>query len=95
MEEEIVFNRFDQVRILHTKNVTYVSGPPGSEILPTGVWSVVGGINNELLLAKNNTVIRIPTDDVLKISTYDLSKLTSLLGNLTKHVQAKAKNQIK
>lgn len=81
--------RFDQVRIITTKNVKYLSSPSGNEIDPKGVWSVAAVLNNnELLCVKRNTTIRIPVMDVFKITSYDLSAITRTLGNLS-HGQSK------
>jgi hypothetical protein len=76
--------RFDQVKLLTIKNVAYLSAPPGSQIIPQGIWSVVAAVeDNELLLAKDNAIIRIPASDVLVISEYDIDLLNSILGNLS------------
>ena len=80
MDSQITFKRFDQVRIITTKNVHYLSAPPGTEISPKGIWQVSGAVADELLLIKNNIVIRIPPSDVLKVIEYDLSILTEKFG---------------
>ncbi len=75
--------RFDQVKIITTKNVSYLSAPVGTEVDPKGIWSVVAVLNNnELLCVRRNTTIRIPIMDVFKITSYDLSAITGNLGNL-------------
>jgi hypothetical protein len=76
--------RFDQIRILTTKNITYVSAPPGTEITPDGIWSVAAIIGqNDLLCAKNNILVKVPISDVLKIGQYDLQKIFDKLGKLS------------
>lgn len=80
--EGVKFGRFDQVRIITTKNVNYLSAPPGSVISPYGVWQVSAAINDDLLLVKNNITIRIPATDVLKVVDYNISTITSKFGSL-------------
>jgi len=76
--------RFDQVRLLTVRNVSYLSASPGSKVLPQGVWSVTAIVgDNDLLLAKDNAIIRIPAVDVLVVSDYDLRSLTDILGRLS------------
>jgi hypothetical protein len=74
-------SRFDQVVLRTTKNVTYLSAPPGTNITPDGKWSVAGVIDNDLLIVKNSTTIRIPIADVIKIRDHDvtLGQINSLL----------------
>lgn len=82
------FKRFDQVRILTTKNVKYLSAPPGTPASPDGLWSVVCAVgDNDLLLVKNNVIVRIPIGDVLKVIAYDLDAMLSRLGRLSHHVE--------
>jgi hypothetical protein len=78
----VTFNRFDQVKLLTTKNVKYLSAPPGTSLDPKGVWQVSAAVDGELLLIKNNIVIKIPTSDVLKVVEYNLSKMTQQFGNM-------------
>lgn len=78
----IKFEQMDQVRLLTTRNVTYLSAPPGTKVSPHGIWQVVGAVNDELLLVKNETVIRIPTSDVLKEEESELKQLLNNLGRL-------------
>jgi len=75
--------RFDQVKLRTVKNVRYLSAPPDEDISPHGVWSVTAAVDGELLLAKNNAIIRIPAADVLVIADYDLEALNKVLGKLS------------
>lgn len=76
--------RFDQIKILTTRNVSYISAPPGTEITPNGVWSVATVISQEeLLCVRKNITIRIPIKDVLKIADYNLSDIMKNLGKLS------------
>ena len=75
---------FDQVKLLSTKKVSYLSAPPGVETSPHGVWIVsalLPGAN--LLLTKDNVVIKIPVTDVLKVADYDLAGMTAIFGKLS------------
>jgi len=76
--------RFDQVRLLTVKNVSYLSAPPNTIVTPQGIWSVAAVVGqNDLILAKDNAIIRIPATDVLVISDYDLEGLNDILGRLS------------
>jgi len=76
--------RFDQVRLRTTKNVSYLSAPPGTEISPKGLWSVVSILADiDLLLARNSALIRIPIADVLLVAGYDINRMTKDLGRLS------------
>lgn len=80
--DKIVIRQFDQVQLLTTKRVHYISAPPGTQISPDGVWTVAAVIEMDLLLTKNNITIRIPAEDVFKIVTLDVSAITSHFGKL-------------
>lgn len=82
MDEQTEFKRFDQVQIITTRNVTYLSAPPGSKISPKGIWQVCGVVDSQLLLAKHNAIIKIPVSDVLKIMNYDVNEFTKNFGRL-------------
>lgn len=86
--------RFDQVRIITTRNVNYVSAPPGTEIIPQGVWSVAAVLNEkELLCVRKGITIKIPIKDVLKIVGYELSEITKNFGKLTHGKKGHQKHQ--
>ena len=88
--------RFDQVKILTTKNVTYLSAPPGSKVSPAGLWSVTAIIGeNELLLAKQSALIRIPATDVLITASYSVEKITKNFGRLSCGESEKGKRNSK
>jgi hypothetical protein len=84
MNKQIKISRFDQVRLLSTKNIKYLSAPPGTKIDPHGTWSVAAVVGDELLLVKNNVVVKVPVPDVLRIASYDISHLLSRLGRLSR-----------
>lgn len=76
--------RFDQVKLITSKNVSYLSAPPQTTITPQGIWSVVAVVvGDELILAKDNAIIRIPALDVLVVSDYNLQALNGILGRLS------------
>ena len=76
--------QFDQVRIVTTMNVRYLSAPPDTHIDPKGIWIVAAAVgNSELLLTKNNVTIRIPAADVLKIAEFGLNRIFNRLGRLS------------
>jgi hypothetical protein len=76
--------QFDQVRIVTTKNVRYLSAPPDVHIDPKGVWTVAAAIgSSELLLTKSNVTIRIPAADVLKVAEFGLDSIFNRLGRLS------------
>lgn len=84
-ERQVRIGRFDQVKLLTTKNVSYLSAPPETSISPQGLWSVVSIVaNNELLLAQKSALIRIPAADVLLVAGYDVDELTKNLGRLSR-----------
>lgn len=92
MDDQIKISRFDQVRLLSTKNIDYLSAPPGTEIDPKGFWSVAAIVKEDLLLVRSNVVIKVPISDVLKIAGYDISRLTSRLGRLSRGKENRQKD---
>jgi len=84
MNEQIRISRFDQVRLLSTKNINYLSAPPDAQLDPSGIWSVCAAVGDELLLVKNNVIIKAPIANVLRIADYDITRLTSILGRLSR-----------
>ena len=83
MDNHNCLKRFDQVKILTTKNVKYLSAPSGTKVTPQGIWSIVAVIERDLLLTQKLTIIRIPSTDVLKILSYDLESVIKKLGRLS------------
>jgi len=66
-----MLKQLDIVHIVTTRNVRYVSGPPGAIPDPNINWTVAGNIGTDLLLSGNGVVIRIPVSDVKKIADYN------------------------
>lgn len=65
-----VINAWDLIQIIRTTNITYRSGPPGMTANPNGVWVVVGNLGNELLVAKEGTIVKVPIGDIRKVGSY-------------------------
>jgi hypothetical protein len=83
-KKQIRIGRFDQVRLLTTKNVSYLSAPPDIKPSPKGLWSVVSILEEkDLLLAQKSVLIRIPAVDVLMVAGYNINKMTRNLGRLS------------
>jgi hypothetical protein len=80
--------RFDQVRILTSKNVYYISTQDNQQPVPTGEWNVVALLpGDNLMLSKNLTIICLPSADVFKVVDYteSLTKLKNTFGDLLNH----------
>lgn len=68
-----MIKRFDLVRLKTIQNIAWVSGPQGRPASPQGIWSVVAGVDTtKLMLAKDETVIQIPMEDVVKVADYGI-----------------------
>jgi|APCry1669188910_1035180.scaffolds.fasta_scaffold28398_4 hypothetical protein len=84
-ESTDIISRFDQVSLLTTKNVSYISAPVGNPD-PNGAWVVAGLIGNDLIVTKDGVLIRIPATDVEKLVDYNRTmrsvydKLGDILG---------------
>lgn len=76
-----MLKQYDIVRIITTKRIRYLSAPPGITITPHGNWSIVGFIANEAIIAKQNTLIKIPVSDISKIGGMNLEKFHQQLFN--------------
>ena len=72
-----MWQRFDIVRLTTTKNIEFLSGPPGRPTDPQGDWSVVGNIpgTGHVLLAKDSTIVLAPIIDIRKIASYDINRV--------------------
>lgn len=71
-----MIQRFDIVMIKTTKNVKWLSGPAGRPSMPKGNWIVVAiGRKNQILIAKDETMVQIPVSDVEKIGGYSIERV--------------------
>ena len=64
VDEPLEFVQGDQVRLLTTRRVSYISHPPGEPTDPGGVWTVAAGVGGDLLLSKGLAIVRIPASDI-------------------------------
>jgi hypothetical protein len=71
-----MWRRFDFIKLITTKNIKFVSGPPRRPADPDGIWSVIGNLPGEavLLAAKDETVIAVPITDIKKVGSFDTDK---------------------
>lgn len=83
-EPKIEYAQFDVVRLVHIKNVKYLSGPPGRVTSPKGEWTIVGFVDRDAVLAKQSTLIRVPVGDVVRIAEYDKRLFYSRLAQASK-----------
>lgn len=68
-----MIKRFDIIRLKTTKRVTWLSGPASRPASPQGNWSVVAGLEDDyIMIAKDETVAKIPVSDVFKVADYDI-----------------------
>jgi hypothetical protein len=70
-----MLKQLDFVELINGRIVKYVSGPKGRAASPKGHWSVVGFIGTDVILAKDQTIIRVPFSNVRKIASYDVKKV--------------------
>lgn len=75
-------NQFDVVRLVHTKNVTYLSGPPGRATAPKGDWTIVGFVDGDCILAKQSTLVRVPPADIIMIGSYSTQTFSKKLSEV-------------
>jgi hypothetical protein len=79
-----MIKRLDVVRILTTERIKWVSGPAGRPASPKGEWSVAGANGNLLLLSKDETIIQVPYNDVVKVAEYDISRVIENVKRVTR-----------
>jgi hypothetical protein len=77
-----IVQQLDQVELLTIKRVKYLSTRPGYAPSPHGRWSVVGLIDGDALLAKDDTLIRIPLSDIRKVCTHDRHQVLTCLADI-------------
>jgi hypothetical protein len=81
-EPKPIIQQLDQVELLTVKRVKYLSTKPGYSPSPHGKWSVVGIIDGDALLAKDDTLIRIPLGDVRKAGTHNRQQVLNCLAEV-------------
>lgn len=70
-----MFKQFDIVQITTTKGIKYLSGPSGHSTNPHGNWSIVGFVGSDAILAKENTLVRVPLQDLRRVGQFDIKNL--------------------
>jgi len=92
--DNISIGVFDQVQLITTKNVSYLSAPVGSTVSPKGIWTVSGFIDDgSALCIRESIVIRIPISDLKLVKSYNFEVLKSRLGNLSDGKSTKGKKR--
>jgi hypothetical protein len=75
--------QLDTVYITSTKRVKYLCAPPDKEVTPKGSWSVAAIIGQDVLITKDETVVLIPIEDVLKSGENHLDVILDYLKGTT------------
>ena len=71
-----MWQRFDKIQLLTTRNIKFLSGPSGRPATPDGNWSIIGNLPGGMLLAaKDETIIAVPLTDVKKVAEYSIDKV--------------------
>lgn len=55
---------------MRVDRIQFRSGPPGSPITPHGNWVIVGFIGAEALIAKDGTIVKVPTSDIKRVGVF-------------------------
>lgn len=85
-----MLKQLDIVRIISTKNIKFLSGPPGKKPVPHGDWSVVGFVGSDVLIAKDETLVRAPFNAIVKVGSFNTDMLfrSNRYGKETKNKNA-------
>ena len=75
---------WDIVQVQRINNVKWRSGPRGAAVSPHGNWVVVGFVENEAMIAKDGTVIRIPVNDIKRVGSYSKEDVLAHLKTIGK-----------
>lgn len=74
--------QFDRVQIITTKRVSFLSDRVGVKSDPHGLWSVIGIIDHEALIAKGSTLVCIPISDITKVGEYRIESVMQRIEEL-------------
>ena len=77
-----LLRQFDQVELITVKNVSYLSAKPGHSPSPHGTWSVVGLVGGEALVARGDVLVKIPVNDLRKVSACDRDSIIKRLHGI-------------
>lgn len=86
-----MLRQFDKVQLLDTKQVTYLSAPPGNPTSPHGYWSVVGFKDGRPVLAKESTTIVTSLNNIKKIASYNIDKVFESLHKVSNKYRRRKK----
>lgn len=75
-------DQFDVVQLKTATRVKYLSGPRGYVTSPQGNWTVVSLVDGDVVLAKDTTLIRVPTSDVRVIAVYSIDSAMDNIINI-------------
>lgn len=75
-------DQFDVVQLKTATRVKYLSGPRGYVTSPQGNWTVVSVVDNDVILAKDTTLIRVPVSDVRVIAIYSIDSAMDNIMNI-------------
>lgn len=65
-----MLKQFDIVRIISAKNIKFVSGPRGRAATPDGDWSIVAIVGYDVMIAKDETIVRAPLNAIRLVASY-------------------------
>ena len=74
-------DQFDVVQLKTVTRVKYLSGPRGYTTSPQGNWTVVSRVDNDVIIAKDNTLIRVPVSDVRVVAVYSIDNVMNNIIN--------------
>lgn len=76
--------QFDRVKIRTTKNIKYLSSPPGTMPSPHGFWSVVGNCGRDLVISKNGAICKVPINDIIIAGHSEADRLLEIINDRRK-----------
>lgn len=75
----------DQLDIVQLKNanrVKFLSGPKNYTTSPHGNWTVVGFIADDAILAKDQTIIKVPMSDLRIVGIYSIDDTLNKISKI-------------
>ena len=88
-----MFKQLDQVVILKTSSIRWMSAPKGNATTPDGIWTVIGVVDTDLVISKDTTIIRIPYTDAKVVASYSLEIVKKKIGEMNGYQEAKQKRR--
>jgi hypothetical protein len=74
-------DQLDIVQLLRTNRINFLSGPKNYVTSPHGNWTVVGRIKDDVIIAKDQTLARVPIVDVRVVGVYSIDDAMSRIRN--------------